>query len=1096
MKRKNLLFTVLFILFQVAVFAQSRVIKGVVKDSETGEGIPGVGILVVGSTTATTSDINGGYSITVEGEGKKLIFSYVGYANQTVDADKEVIDVTLMPSSTVLNETVVTALGVSREKKSLGYATQQIGGDQVTAVKSGNFVNQISGKVAGARVRNNSNMGGSTNIIIRGATSIVSNNQALFVVDGVPMNNDATNGANQKSSRGGFDYGSPISDINPEDIESINVLKGAAATALYGSRAARGVIIVTTKKGRLAAADTRRRFGVTLNSNLTLGTIDKSTFPTYQQEYGGGYGKFYGPNGDEWFDKGDVTGDGTADDLIVPTYEDASYGGKFDPSLMVYQWDAFVPKSKNYHKKTPWVGAGENGPATFFNKAMSTTNGFSIDGGTNKGAFRVSYSNGNESGIMPNSSLKKNSFGFNGGLELNDKLSTSVSANYVNTRAIGRNETGYNDNLMSSHRQWIQTNANYADLKEIYELTDANYGWNPQSWTDPVVPIFWNNPYFQRYKNFQNDQRNRFFGNLTMNYKVNDIISLMARIGVDTYSTLQEERLAVGSLAQGFGIPSIAGNLGPASPSGYSRLNKNFGETNFDLMANFKKDLNENFNISGLIGSNIRRSSDASVWSSTNGGLVVPELYSISNSVNAPLPSVENAALYGVNGYFAAVSFGYQRFLFLDVTARQDYSSTLPVDKNAFFYPGVSGSFVFSEKLKNLTWLDFGKVRLNYANVGNDAPFASIADVYDKPSAFGSTPLFSLPNAKNNEDLKPEISSTTEAGLEMVFFKKRLGFDFAVYNTNTTNQIFNVTVSTATGYSSKFVNAGKIQNKGMELSVFGTPLKTKDFSWTVTLNYASNRNKVIELFKDESGVEVKNLQIASFQQGVTLNATVGEALGSLKGTDYVYKDGKKVVGANGYYVKTTTTDNTLGNINPDFTAGITNTLTYKNWSYSFLIDMQQGGSVWSVDMAYGLATGIYPESVGNNDLGNPVRNDVSAGGGVIFEGVLADGTPNTKRVAADYGAWGYVRNPNAKFVYDASYVKLREMSLSYHIPVKKEHFFTGASVGLVGSNLWIIHKNLPYADPEAGASAGNTQGAQIGVMPLIRTYGFNLTLQF
>ncbi len=1094
MKIKNLLFTVVLILFHAAVFAQGRVIKGVIKDSKSNEGLPGVAILVSGTSTATTSDVNGAYSITVEGEGKKLVFSYVGYVIQTVSADKDVIDVALVFDATLLKETVVTALGVSREKKSLGYATQQLSGDQLTGVKSGNFVNQISGKVAGARVKNSYNMGGSTNIIIRGATSIVSNNQALFVIDGVPMNNDVTNGSSQASGRSGFDYGSPISDLNPDDIESINVLKGAAATALYGSRAARGVIIITTKKGK-AVTDTKRRFGVTLNSNVTVGMVDKSTFPTYQQEYGAGYGPYYGGGPGGFFLLEDIKGDGTADDIVVPYTEDASMGGKFDPNLMVYQWDAFVPQSPNYKKATPWVAAGDNGPISFFNKSMSTTNGFAINGGSETGSFRVSYANSLENGIMPNSKLKKNNFEFNGGLALNDKFSANVSANFTNSQAVGRNETGYNDNNMTSFRQWMETNVNYPELKDIYDLTKTNYGWNPASSSDPGTPIYWNNPYFQRFENYESDSRNRFFGNVGLNYKINDMISLLARIGVDGYATVQEERLAVGSVPTGFGIGSVN------SPSGYSRLNKNFGETNFDLMANFKKDLNENFNLSGLIGSNIRRSSDNSIYASTNGGMVVPGLYSISNSLNTPLPSTEVAKKYGVNGFFASASLGYKRFLFLDVTARQDYSSTLPVDKNAFFYPGVSGSFVFSEKLKNLTWLDFGKVRLNYANVGNDAPFASTKDVYDKPNSFGSTALFSLPNAKNNENLKPEISTTTEAGLEMVFFKKRVGFDFAYYNTNTKNQIFNVAVSTATGYSSKFVNAGKIQNKGMELSVFGSPVKTNNFEWTITLNYAANKSKVVELFEG-----VDNLQIASFQGGVTLNATVGEALGSLKGSDYVYLNGQKVVGTDGYYKRTTTTNNTIGNVNPKFTAGIENKLTYKNWTYSFLIDMQQGGSVWSVDMWYGLGTGLYPETVGNNDLGNPMRDPVvetspgvyaANSGGVVLEGVQADGTPNKVRVEADdYAVWGWATNPNAGFIYDASYVKLREMTLSYRIPLKKEYFFTNASVGLVGSNLWIIHKKLPYADPEAGSGAGNIQGFQVGVMPAVRTFGFNLTLQF
>jgi TonB-linked SusC/RagA family outer membrane protein len=1086
MKRRNLLFTVLFILFHVAVFAQSRVIKGIIADSETKEGIPGVGILVVGSTTATTSDVNGAYTITVEGEGKKLIFSYVGYANQTVDADKEAINITLMPSSTVLDETVVTALGVSREKKTLGYATQEISGDKLTAVKSGNFVNQMSGKVAGVRVKTSGNMGGSTNIIVRGATSIGQNNQALFVIDGIPMNNDVNNDVNQTTGRRGYDYGNAVSDINPEDIESINVLKGAAATALYGSRAARGVIMITTKKGKTLVTG-RRRFGVTLNSNVTMGMIDKSTFPKYQQEYGGGEGKLLGPNPTlypSYFDSLDVNGDGKMD-AVAPTGKDASFGAKFDPNKWIYGWDAFVPESKNYKKATPWVAAGDNGPISFFNKSMSYTNGVAIDGASEKGSFRVSYTNSNEGGVLPNSHLQKQSVSINSNMTINDKLSTFGMANYTNTKALGRNETGYNDNPVSSFRQWMQTSINYQDQREIYEKTKTNFSWNPLSATDQR-PAYWDNPYFQRYESYQNDVRDRIYGNIGLNYKLNDMIGLMARVSLDQYSTIQEERVAKESADRAFGITGRA-------RSGYSRFNRNFREINFDFMANFKKNLNENISLSGLLGSNVRRSSFNSILATTTGGITVPKLYTILNSAAAAPGAVENQNALGVNGYFAQASVGYKNFIYIDITARQDYSSTLPVGKNNFFYPGISGSFIFSEKLKNLSWLDFGKARINYANVGNDAPFAKLSDVYFKPIAFGSNALFSLPSIKNNPDLKAEISTTAELGLEMVFFKKRLGFDFAMYNSNTKNQIMDVPVSKSTGYTSMVINAGKIQNKGLELNLYGTPLKTKDFSWTINFNFASNRSKVVELYGD-----IKNIQQATSNGGASINAPLGEALGVIMGSDFVYLNGKKVISPDGTYSVTPTSDNVLGNVNPKYTAGVTNTLTYKSLSFSFLIDMQRGGSVYSVDMWYGTISGLYEETAGLNELGNPIRDMVANGGGVLLDGVQADGSPNTVRAEcydANNNPWG-ANTANKGSVFDASYVKLREMSISYNLPLKKEKFFTNAAISIVGSNLWIIHKNLPYADPEFGASAGNFQGIQNGVMPTIRTFGCNLTLQF
>ncbi len=1097
MRKASTLLALLFVFVFMQATAQDRTITGKITSSDDNKGIPGVSVMVVGTTTGTSTDVDGKYALVVPLTAKQIKISGVGMKSKTIELTaSNAVDVVLDPDVLKLDEVVITALGVSREKKSLGYATQEISGDQVTDVKSGNFVNQLSGKVSGVQIKNEGNMGGSTNIIIRGTTSLLGDNQALFIVDGVPIDNSRSNVQFQNEGTAGYDFGSPVSDINPDDIESINVLKGAAATALYGSRAARGVILITTKKGKLTTAGTKKRFGVTVNSGLTVGIVDKSTFPTYQNEYGAGYGPFYDTLNSHFFNGFINDGDTVPHVLVTPFTEDASYGEHFDPNLMVYQWDAFVPGSPNYHKATPWVDHASDpntGPLSFFNNSTSYTNSVSFDGGSEKGSFRASIANTDEKGILPNSSLKRYNFGINTNYNLTDKLTTNVSANYVRTETVGRNETGYDSNIMTSFRQWYETNVSVAELKDMYELTQANYGWNPRNSQNPAVPIFWDNPYFIRNESYTTDGRDRIFGNIGLNYKVNNFLSLMTRVSLDQYSTLQEERLAKGSIAKEFGI-GPPNEAGPLVGSGYSRLNKDVRETNLDLMANFKKDISTDFSFSGLLGANFRRNYLNTIFASTNGGLVVDKLYSISNSVNNPSASVEKDQSIGVNGYFASASFGYKRFLYLDLTGRNDYSSTLPPDNNSYFYPGASASFVFSEKVK-AKWLDFGKVRFNIAQVGNDAPWGSVNDIYAKPIAFGNTTLFSLPITKNNSLLKPELSLTKEAGLEMVFLNMRLGFDVAAYITDTKNQILAVAVDPSTGYSSKYVNAGTIQNKGIEVTLYGTPVKTRNFSWKINLNYSLNKNEVVELF---GGVD--NIQLANFQQGVTLNATKAEAFGTLQGSDYVYLNGKKVVGSDGYYEMTTTTTNVLGNINPKYLAGITNTLSYKKWTLSFLIDIQVGGSVYSLDQAYGLATGIYPETVGTNDLGNPIRNPLTTdntSGGVILDGVQEDGTPNKIRVAGDdYTLWGYVTNPNSKFIYDASYVKLREVTIGYKFPLKEKSFFSNISVALVGSNLWIIHKNLPYSDPEAGLAAGNIQGYQTGVLPSTRNLGINLTFQF
>ncbi len=1079
MKTKfNGILTLLLVFSVHFAFAQ-KTVSGTVSD-ETGP-LPGVSVLIQGTITGTETDFNGKYIIQAD-SGDVLQFSHVGYDDvfKTVGASN-VINIA-MTGDNLLDEVVVTALGISRDKKSLGYATQEIKGEDLSSIKSGNFINALSGKASGVHVRKNNNMGGSTNVVIRGNASLTQSNQALFVIDGVPVSNTNTNTAGQGQARGNYyDYGNAASDINPEDIESMNVLKGAAASALYGSRAANGVIMITTKKGKKS-----KGFGVTVNSSVTTGSVDKSTFADYQTQYGAGYGHYYSGPDDYWYLE-DINGDGDDNQVVVYT-EDGSYGAPFDPNLLVYQWDSFDPDSPNYRIATPWVNA-ENGPITFFEAPLTLTNSVSLDKGLDDGSFRINYTNFDQKGLMPNSSLKKHNFSMSGTVKLKEKLTASGYANYIKTNGLGRSSTGYNDNIVGMFKQWWQTNVDLQQQRDMYFATNRNVTWNPASSDAGSVPIFWDNPYWTRYENYQDDTRNRFIGNVSLTYDLNDWLSVTGRVASDTYAELQEERRANGSVPTSFGVSR--GNV----DSGYGKKEIQNTESNFDLMFNYDKDLSEMFNLKGILGTNIRRNHFQSTYASTSGGLSVPRLYSLQNS-KGPLPlPVERDQKVGVDGIYASASLGYNDLLFLDGTIRRDHSSTLPTDNSTFYYPSVAMSFVFSKLLSN-DFVSFGKIRANYAEVGNSAPFDFLYDSFVVNTPIG-TPSTSVGNTKKNPNLKPEITKSIEVGLEMNFLKNRLGFDVAYYKNNSVDQIFGVPVSTATGYTSKILNAGEIENRGIELTLQGKPVKTEDFNWNINVNWSQNKNEVISLVE---GIE--NLQLGSFQGGVTINARVGEPYGVIQGTDYTYhENGERLVDeSSGQYIKTATSDQVIGDTNPDWLMGISNSIRYKNLSFSFLVDFQQGGSIFSLDNYYGQATGLYAETAFINDLGNPVRDYIADGGGVINPGVNEDGSPNETRIRTDrFGAWGYRRGlPDAKFVYDASYIKLREVALTYDIPnrLMSKTFISAMSLGLTGSNLWIISKDLPHADPESGLSAGNLQGYSTGSLPSTRDFGFNIKLQF
>ncbi|CAM3521575.1 SusC/RagA family TonB-linked outer membrane protein [Zobellia roscoffensis] len=1083
-KLKGLLTLFLVLVVQIS-FAQEKTISGTVTDQE-GLPLPGVNIIVQGSTSGTQTDFDGNYSINAS-EGQTLLFSYIGQkSTSAVVGASDNINIQMEEDAEALDEVVVTALGIKRSKKSLGYATQKVDAEELSTVKESNVLNQLSGKVAGLAVQRTNNLGGSTNVVIRGQTSLTGNNQALFVVDGVPISNRNTNTGTQSQGSTGYDYGNPVSDINPDDIESMNVLKGAAATALYGSRASNGVIVINTKKGSQANT---KDYTITLSSNASIGSIDSSTFPEFQKGYGAGYG-----GNDYNFSPSDFNGDGTIDNY-ANVNDDASFGPAFDPNLNLLQWDALYPQlPETYGVARPWVAA-KNGPMSFFTTPTSFTNSVAVakrfaDG---DGSFRLSYSNYDATGILPNSSQKRNTFSLSATAQLTDKLEATGYVTYVNTKTVGRNSTGYNDNIVGFMRQWGQNNVDFARQKAAYEQTGENITWNPKSPTD-LQPIYWDNPYWTRYENYQSDGRDRLTGYAQLKYQIAENLSVTGKAAVDQYSEIQEERRAVGSVATGFGINEGADGSYNRSDqtSGYLRRNINARETNLDVILNYSKNFSDDFSFSSFLGGNVRHETLNMVTAATNGGLKVPGVYSLQNTTDALPNPKERDETIEVQSFFAGATFGYKDFLFLEGTLRRDQSSTLPADNNSYYYPAVSGSYLFSNNL-NIPFIKFGKLRANWAQIGNDTNFDRINDTYTALTSFQGNAAAAVSNSKKNPDLKPEISRSYEVGLEMRFLEKaNVGFDIAYYKTNTTDQIVPVSVSETTGFLSKIINAGELENQGLEIAAFSEFDITENFKWKLNVNWSKNESEVISL---ADGLD--ELLIGSF--GVQVVAKPGEAYGALKGTDYTYnEEGQKIIGADGQPVWSDA-DQIIGNGNPDWLAGVRNTFSYKNLALSVFVDIRSGGEMYSLDQRYGQATGVLASSDYINDLGNPVRNSIANGGGFIYEGVLADGTPNTKRLdASAFGNTGYRALPLSEFVYDASFVKLREVSLAYNFPkdfVSKLRM-DNLSLSLVGSNLWIIHKNIPDADPETGFGSGNIQGISSGSLPTTRNFALNLKLQF
>nr|WP_321355030.1 SusC/RagA family TonB-linked outer membrane protein [uncultured Draconibacterium sp.] len=1087
MKKIAIFLSILLFMGNLVVNAQTRTVTGTVTSTEDELPIPGVSVSAKGTTLGTVTNIDGEFELKVPEDVQTLIFSFVGMLTQEVSIeDVSNVAVALDPQSIGVDEVVVTALGISREKKALGYAAQEVDGEQLNKVQQTDAVSALSGRVAGVQVATSTNMGGSSRILIRGANSITQENQPLFIIDGIPMDNSNYNGTGAASGGGGIDYGNMLNDINPDEIQDISVLKGAAA-ALYGSRAANGVVLITTK----SANKGKKGFSVDFSQNVGFESV--ATIPDMQRKYGGGAIISDEDGGVNGFEQ--VTVDGTT--YLHPQYQvDESWGPRYDPNIMVVHWDGFN-EDGSVKETRPWV-APANDVEDFWETGVTSTTSIGINKSGEDYGMRIAYKYTDVNGSMPNSSQSKHDFKISANANLTDKLSIDGSMTYVNTKAMGRPEVGYGDNSVGQKFfQWGQRQLDFERLKNYKTSTGEMITWNRTSFTDGS-PKYSDNPYWTAYENYSDDARNRFYGRVSASYEIIENLLLKGSVYGDYYNFTIRERTAVGS----------------QSTSRYYEAVRENSEFNYEGILTYSKKIND-FDLSGLVGVNKRQLRYDFLRGESSGGLVVPGVYNLLNSVDpALINDITNEK--EVNSVFGQISVGFRNMVFVEATYRTDWSSTLPADNNKYSYPSISGSFVFSELLEGVEWLNMGKVRLGWAEVGNDTdPYKVYATYsYNTDGAFMNTPRVFVPDELLNENLKSETTRSKEIGLDLNLFNNRIDLSATYFDNTTFDQIMPLQVSQATGYASKFINAGEMTNKGIEIALGVTPVRTRDFEWNMMFNYTKVNNTMEKLYGEgENELLSLDIQRAPFG-GVFLRASKGDTYGTLWGTDFIYDDaGNKVIGANGYYESTPDLV-PIGSVLPDYTLGIRNGFTYKNFDLDFLIDIRKGGIFYSLSHMWGMYSGMYAETAGVNDKGNEIRDDVDDGGGIKLDGVTGDVTwnddgtytvtntaPNEKYVSAagwaqrHYHGFGY---PSAQSIFDADYVKLREVTLGYNIP---NSLFKGivnnARISVYGKNLFTWGLAKDGFDPEMAANgSGNVQGLEGGLQPMFRTYGINLKLNF
>lgn len=1059
--------------------AQVTTVRGIVTTEEDGEPVIGASVIVKGTALGTVTDVNGRFELSgLSPSATRLLISYISLMAKEVAIAPQV-SVTLKSDTHLLDEVVVTALGISREKKALGYTAQEVKQDALVQGKDNNLLNSLSGKIAGVRITNTQGDVGSSRIVIRGETSIAGENQPLFIVDGIPVDNSQLNA---RSS--GRDFKNAIADLNPEDIKTLTVLKGPNAAALYGARAAHGAIVITTKGG-----DKRQKgIGITLHSSTQVSFV--ATLPEFQNLFGqGAGGRFSYVDG-----KGAGVNDGV----------DESWGPRLDIGLLIPQFDSPLDADGN-RVATPWV-SHPNNVRDYFRMGISTNNGISIARGDDKYQFRVGYNYEKQVSIVPDAGTNKTNISLNTDYHLAKWIVVGATANYIvyTAPSLPGSATPSGSNVRSNSPilqfLWFGRQVDTNSLK-----ADYTRNWNSSYYDNP----FWSASY-----NTQSQERHRLIGDLHAEFRLTDGLHVRFRTSTDWYNDRRKSKVKWGS-------------AGAGSPYGsYAEDAYTVKENNTEVLATYIKQLNKNWGIDALLGFNVRNKQYENNYQAAPR-LAVADLYTLTNSRD-PLTSSNDFYRLRQYGLYGSIQLDYRRWAFLNITGRNDWSSTLPVDNNSYFYPSVTASVLLSEafgwRSKAVNYL---KIRGGWSQVGADANPYQLATVFTSETAFNGNPLQSSSTIGMNSNLKPENTSSIEAGFEAAFWDNRLYLDFTYYKTDSRNQILKLATTAASGYTSQVRNAGHIRNRGYEIQLGAVPIQTsKGFRWNLDLNYGANSSKVVKL--DDEGL-ITSYQL--YSSGIQILASVGEAYGTLFGTSYVRDaNGNVVVDANGL-PKISTTNKTLGKFTPDWTGGISNTFSYRSLSLSFLIDASVGGSIFSNTNKTGKYTGVLANTLSGRDaehgglwyytdaMGNNVRlsespsYSVSSDGlyyaqvngqstrvyqdGIMVEGVTESGSKNEEVVSAEkyYHRIYSIAEAN---VYDASYVKLREVALSYRLPrlwTQKLHL-QEASVTLTGRNLWTIYKSVPNIDPESALTTGNAQGVEAYSLPTTRSFGVNLSVKF
>lgn len=1016
--------------------AAKKTITGRIVDA-TGEPLIGVTIMEKGTTNGSITDYDGNYTVSVPGNAV-LQFSYIGYKSVEVKVEgKEVIDLTMHEDTEVLDEVVVTALGIKREKKMLGYAVQELKSDELNKTGDPSVTSALQGKVAGLSMNTSSTgLGGSTKITIRGNSSLSDNNQPLWIVDGVPFSDNSTSDA---SFYGGVDRGGASLDINPDDIESISVLKGPNAAALYGSRAGNGVILVTTKKG-----SKKDGFGIRYTGNFTWSSVAETL--EQQERYGQGQ---IGANGGASYTK--------------------ETSGSWGPVLDGSPFEAWNGETYAYSKYG-------NKLKDYFDTGFSQNHNVSISNGTETSHFRASFGASDNKGVFPNEKLNRINIDLNAGTELNKWMSIDGKISLSRTKAEDRPEYGTYGAI--NQLMGIPHNVRLDDLKQ-YSTEDAVH----VNWYGPSAEI--RNPYYVLHQRHNSDERWRAFGYYSTKISFTDWLHLSAKYAFDYYRTRVQNTNA-GDAYNNETVPSAI------TDDKMDRGEENFFESNAEFILMGDRQLTENFRLGFTLGSNFMYQKFESLSAGVGNMLTKGEW--MFNAANLLRTAAETGKERAMNSVFGSVQMAWKEYLSLDLTARNDWSSTLPKQNNSFFYPSANLSFVISDFMKSIdkslpSWVTFAKLRLSAAQVGKDTEPYQLYNTYAYKFDNGIlTPDKS--NVKLNDNLKPEIATSYEAGLDMKFFDNRFGFDFTYYYSKTKNQIMKVPAA-APWSGGQWVNAGLISNQGVELMLYSTIVDTKDFTFDLNVNMAHNVSTVKEL-APESNVNYMFFN-GDGNFPVKVGARAGEKLGEIYATT-LYKrndNGDIIIGADG--MPMTVTDeaeyvaNPIGNIQPDLTMSVSPTFTYKGVTLSAMFDMKFGGDIFSYSEMMSTGRGLAKRTENRGEADNYM---------MVFPGVTENGQPNTTKITASqyYGAL-----LAEDFLYDASFIKLKELSLGYSFPSKmlKKTPLTSLNVSFVARNLCYLLKHTPGTSPEGGYDTTMfSQAIDYAALPYTRTFGLSVSLGF